>query len=186
MTAPRGSPEVDVLVHRPCRDTVAFAEFVREFEPRIAALLSRLLDDPRDVEEATQDTFIQAWRNLDGFRGDAAVFTWLYRIATNTALMRLRRRRHHTVHIDDLRDSPEPNGTDIASAVVARLEVVDAVRAALALLPPDQHVVVALRDIEGLSNAEVADLLGVMVSTVKTRLHRGRARLRLQLHPAKS
>ncbi|MEX2031678.1 MAG: sigma-70 family RNA polymerase sigma factor [Dehalococcoidia bacterium] len=185
VTDPRDSPVVDVLTRRSGWDTVAFAEFVTEFEPRIAAVLSRMLDDPRDAAQATQDTFVQAWRNLDGFRGDAAVFTWLYRIATNTALMRLRRRRHHTVNIDELRDTAEPNGTDLAGEVVSRLQVIDAVRTALALLPPDQRVVVALRDIEGFSNDEVADVLDVAVSTVKTRLHRGRARLRSRLHPAR-
>ena len=166
------------------REIADFAAFVEEFEPRIAALLSRMLDDPRDVEEATQDTFVQAWRNLDTFRGDAQVFTWLYRIATNTALMRLRRRRHRTVPLDELRDTAPLNGADGAGEWVSRLDLVDSVRSALASLPAEQRVVVVLRDVEGFSNDEVAAILGVAVPAVKTRLHRGRTRLRARLHPS--
>src|SRR5262249_46304617 len=73
-------------------DLEAFAEFVRVFERRIRSVLYRLLDDARDIDEAVQDTFVQAWRNLDRFRGDAAPYTWLYRIAVNEALMRRRRK----------------------------------------------------------------------------------------------
>ena len=127
---------------------------------------------------------MQAWRNLDTFRGDAQVFTWLYRIATNTALMRLRRRRHRTVPLDELRDTAALNGADGAGEWVARLDVVDLVRSALASLPAEQRAVVVLRDVEGFSNDEVADILGVALAAVKTRLHRGRAKLRARLHPS--
>src|SRR5919197_1276162 len=82
-------------------DLDAFAEFMRTFERRVRAVLYRLLDDARDVDEAVQDTFVQAWRNLDRFRGDAAPFTWLYRIAVNEALQRARRRRLETRPLED-------------------------------------------------------------------------------------
>src|SRR3972149_9502202 len=85
--------EVELLARARKGDVEAFAELVRLFERRIRALLGRLLDDERDVEEAAQDTFVQAWRSLDRFRGDAAPFTWIYRIAVNEALQRTRRKR---------------------------------------------------------------------------------------------
>src|SRR5919108_3099340 len=77
-------------------DVEAFADFVRLLERRVRGLLARLLDDDRDVDEAAQDTFVQAWRHLDRYRGDAAPFTWMYRIAVNEALQRTRRNRLDT------------------------------------------------------------------------------------------
>src|SRR6266851_10115075 len=91
----------DLLLRARDGDLAAFEEFVRLFERRVRALLSRLLDDLRDVDEAAQDVFVQAWRNLDRFRGDAAPFTWLYRIAVNEALQRARRKRLDTQPLDD-------------------------------------------------------------------------------------
>ncbi len=77
--------ETDLLIQAQAGDLAAFERFVRLFERRVRGLLSRLMSDERDIEEATQDTFVQAWRNLSRFRGDAAPFTWLYRIAVNEA-----------------------------------------------------------------------------------------------------
>src|SRR5918994_875153 len=90
-------------------DLDAFRELVRTYERRVASVLYRLLDDPRDVEEATQDVFVQLWRNLHRFRGHAQLFTWLYRIAVNEALMRKRRKRHDLQELDDrLAAAPDP------------------------------------------------------------------------------
>ncbi|MGF1599223.1 MAG: RNA polymerase sigma factor [Acidimicrobiales bacterium] len=164
-----------------------FLAVVERHEQRIASVVGRLLDDPRDIEEAVQDTFVQAWRHRHEFRAEAAVFTWLYRIATNTALMRLRRRHLATVPVDDL--APADRGAvadDPFEHQPERMTVVDEVRAALAELPDHQRVVVLLRDVEGLSNTETAELLGLPVTTVKAQLHRGRAALRRRLHPARS
>src|ERR671924_576400 len=100
--------ETTLLLEAQAGDLAAFQQFVRLFERRVRGLLSRLLSDERDVEEATQDTFLQAWRNLSRFRGDAAAFTWLYRIAVNEALQRARRRRLETQPLeDDLLDVPD-------------------------------------------------------------------------------
>ena len=85
--------DVELVERAQTGDLEAFGEFVCRYERRVAVVLARLLDDERDVEEATQDVFVQAWRSLERFLGDAAVFTWLYRIAVNEALMRRRRRR---------------------------------------------------------------------------------------------
>src|SRR5919197_6346324 len=82
-------------------DVEAFADFVRLLERRVRGLLGRLLDDERDVDEAAQDTFVQAWRHLDRYRGDAAPFTWIYRIAVNEAPQRTRRQRLDQSSLDD-------------------------------------------------------------------------------------
>lgn len=161
-----------------------FLALVDRYQQPIAQVVARLLDDQRDIEEAVQDTFVQAWRHRDAFRAEAAVFTWLYRIATNVALMRLRRRAHSTVSLDQLSIAGDRALADDGMAQQAeRLTRIDDVRTALAALPEQQRLVVMLRDVEGYGNTEVADLLGVPVTTVKALLHRGRAQLRRRLHP---
>jgi RNA polymerase sigma-70 factor (ECF subfamily) len=149
-------------------DLDAFAELVRAHELRVASVLYRLLDDRRDVEEATQDVFVQAWRSLPRFRGHSQLFTWLYRIAVNEALMRRRRKRPDVQELDERQAAapdPEPGLRDLL------------VRA-LAALPFEYRAAVVLRDVEGLTNAEVAETLGISVAAAKSRIHRARLQLR--------
>jgi RNA polymerase sigma-70 factor, ECF subfamily len=149
-------------------DLDAFAELVRAYERRVASVLYRLLDDRRDVEEATQDVFVQAWRNLRRFRGHSQLFTWLYRIAVNEALMRGRRRRPHLQEIDErLAAAPDPEPG-----------LRDQLVQALSALPFEYRAAVILRDIEGLTNAEVAEALDISVAAAKSRIHRGRMQIR--------
>jgi RNA polymerase sigma-70 factor (ECF subfamily) len=174
-------PERALLLRAREGDLDAFGEFIQLFERRVRAVLGRLLDDPRDVEEAAQDTFVQAWRHLDRFRGDAAPFTWLYRIAVNEALQRARRRRPDVQPLEpapelELRVSPEsttvpPLPADVAAAQredVARL--VEEIRA----LPFQSRAPIVLRDIEGWSYEDVAAVLDISVSAAKSRVHRAR------------
>lgn len=157
----------------------AFADFVRHFERRVRTVLFRILDDARDVEEATQDTFVQAWRNLDRFRGDAAPFTWLYRIATNEALQRRRRARVETV---ELADEHAPQHDPALEAGVLRTLLVEEIRA----LPFEYRTALVLRDLEGLSNEEVAEALDVSLAAAKSRIHRARMTLRARLDQAQA
>jgi RNA polymerase sigma-70 factor (ECF subfamily) len=152
-------------------DLDAFAELVRAHERRVAAVLYRLLDDHRDVEEATQDVFVQAWRNLSGFRRHSQLFTWLYRIAVNEALMRRRRKRPDVQELDErLAAAPDPEPA-LREVIVREL----------AALPFEHRVAVVLRDVEGLTNAEVAEALGISVAAAKSRIHRGRMQIRAAL-----
>ena len=169
-------PEEERLLLERARDgdVDAFADFVRHFERRIRTVLYRILDDARDVEEATQDTFVQAWRNLDRFRGDAAPFTWLYRIATNEALQRRRRTRVETV---EFTDEHAPADDHAFEAGELRTLLVEEIRA----LPFDYRSALVLRDLEGLSNEEVADALGIGLAAAKSRIHRARMTLRTSL-----
>jgi RNA polymerase sigma-70 factor (ECF subfamily) len=155
-------------------DLDAFAEFMRAFERRIRAVCYRLLDDARDVDEAVQDTFVQAWRNLDRFRGDAAPYTWLYRIAVNESLMRRRRKTLPTSELEEARLS---GGEDAFEAADARTFLIERLRA----LPIEYRAAVVLRDVEGLSNEEVAAALEISLAAAKSRIHRGRMQLREQL-----
>ena len=155
-------------------DVDSFARFVRHFERRVRTVLYRLLDDERDVEETTQDTFVKAWRNLDRFRGDAAPFTWLYRIAVNEALQRRRRSQPAMVELEETHAPPTES-----QAVTAELQalLVEAIRA----LPFEHRAALVLRDLEGLSNEEVADALEITVAAAKSRIHRARMTVRARL-----
>ena len=146
-----------LLVRAQSGDMAAFEPFVRLFELRVRGLLGRILNDERDVEEAAQDTFVQAWRHLDRFRGDSAPFTWLYRIAVNEALQRARRKRLDTQPLDD----------DIA--------------ARLRQLPLGLRVPLVLRDLEDWSNQEIADALELSLPAAKSRIHRARMQIRYEL-----
>lgn len=161
------------LVGRACSgDVEAFGELVRRYEHRVGAVLYRLLDDPRDVEEAVQDVFVQAWRSLDRFRGEAALFTWLYRIAVNEALMRRRRRQPALEPLEEEPDTAhdEPDA-ELRAFLVTRLRA----------LPFEYRAPLVLRDVEGLSNQEVADVLGLSLAAAKSRIHRARMQIRTEL-----
>ena len=149
-------------------DVEAFGELVRAYEHRVASVLYRLLDDRRDVEEATQDVFVQAWRHLGRFRGDAQLFTWLYRIAVNEALMRRRRKRPDVHELDERLPAPPDPEPGLQDVLIREL----------AALPFEYRAAVVLRDVEGLTNAEVAEALGVSVAAAKSRIHRGRMQIR--------
>ena len=163
-------------------DVDAFAELVRAYEHRVRAVLYRLLDDERDVEEATQDAFVQAWRNLGRFRGEAAVFTWLYRIAVNEAFARLRRKRVPAAALDAV-ESAEHLGRaadePAASAEMGELRAFLASR--VRALPFEYRAPLVLRDLVGLSNQEVADVLDLSVAAAKSRIHRARLHIREEL-----
>ncbi len=167
-------------------DVDAFAELVRLLERRVRALLGRLLDDERDVEEAAQDTFVQAWRSLDRFRGEAAPFTWIYRIAVNEALQRTRRRRLDVAPLEDLPELAEsqPSRSGRSPSIDELLESREAaafLAARLRELPIEFRAPLVLRDVEGWSNQEVAEALGLSLPAAKSRIHRGRMRLRDEL-----
>jgi RNA polymerase sigma-70 factor, ECF subfamily len=164
-------------------DVDAYAELVRTYERRVRGVLARLLDDDRDVEEALQDAFVQAWRSLDRFRGDAAVFTWLYRIAVNEALARLRRKRLQTTPVEEAPErllvADDPAVQPEAAAEGAELQRFLAAR--IRALEPEYRVPLVLRDVAGLSNQEVADVLELSLPAAKSRIHRARMQIRAEL-----
>ncbi len=166
-------------------DLDAFAEIVRRHEHRLRIVLLRILDDSRDVEEAVQDSFVQAWRNLDRYRGDAALFTWLYRIGVNAALARTRRKEHTLTDLDSLEGERAADaGRDALPESAAEAHDLRArILAALTELSFEHREAVVLRDLAGLSNEEVAAALDVSLAAAKSRIHRGRLELRELLEP---
>ena len=172
-------------------DVEAFAEFVRLLERRVRALLGRLLDDERDVDEAAQDTFVQAWRHLDRYRGDAAPFTWLYRIAVNEALQRTRRKRLDTrpldavPGLDSLAEPTTPGRPLPADAEAEQREELAFLVGRVRALPAEFRIPLVLRDVEGWSNGEVAAALGISLAAAKSRIHRARMQLRHEIEVAR-
>ena len=184
---PGPSPDVELARRARDGDLVAFAEIVRRYEHRLRAVLARLLDDARDVEEVTQDAFVQAWRNLDSYRGDAALFTWLYRIGVNAALARARRRRLVTVEVSAVEEMSRGSSLEaLPEATIEARELRRQIVSGLAALPFEYREAVVLRDVAGLSNLEVADALGVSLAAAKSRVHRGRLQLRELLEEAEA
>jgi len=135
-----------------------------------------------NAEDVAQEAFISAYRARNRFRGDSKVTTWLYRITSNAALMRLRKEKRGRsltrTGLDDV-DIPSWGETPEGSAVTSELG--EKILEGIAMLQPDLRAAVVLRDVSGLSNTESADSLGITVSSLKSRLHRGRILLRKRM-----
>ncbi len=162
-----------------------FVQVVEAYAPRLYRHLLRMLDDPQDAEDALQETFLKAYRHLSRFEGRAELSTWLYRIATNEALMHLRRRRSTPLSLESLSaDDTHPEEILLTSwqvlpeQALLSAETRQVLEDAVAQLSPALRAVFLLRDVEGFSTRETAEILGLSVDAVKTRLARARLRLR--------
>lgn len=165
-------------------DLEAFNQIVRLYETRVYNLCYRMLGDADAAADATQDAFIAAFRNVRSFRG--GVFkAWLLRIATNACYDALRARKRRPAVSLDSADNEDDNTRTEASdpgesldEMVVRQELSAAIQQGLAELPEDQRIVIILSDIQGLAYEEIAQITGVQLGTVKSRLSRARAKLR--------
>ncbi len=158
-----------------------FAQLAEEQASFVYNVAYRMMGNQHDAEEVAQDAFISAYRARDRFRGDAQPTTWLYRITVNAALMRLRkdkRRREMTVSEDARPEVPTSDWSESPVASAMNSELGDRIKEAIEQLPEDLQTAVVLRDVQGLSNEEAADVLEVSISALKARLHRGRVALR--------
>jgi RNA polymerase sigma-70 factor (ECF subfamily) len=165
-----------------CRngDEDAWRELVEATYREVYSLCFRILRNPDDAAEATQDAYLKAWRGLKSFRGDAQFTTWLYRVAANAALSRQRtraRRWDHETRVEDEMLQQMTTGASIEDVAGARIEL-EAVDRALALLPENHRSAIVLRDVYGLTLEQMAKELGISVVAAKVRLHRARKRLR--------
>jgi RNA polymerase sigma-70 factor (ECF subfamily) len=162
-------------------DADAFAQLVKQHAPALHRLLARMVGNATAAEDVTQESFVRAWRALPQFRGDASFSTWLYRIAVNEGNRFLAResRREVLPYDDVLLDVPDlASGT---SELAEAGELHEQLERFLAELPAHYRVAVVLRDVQGFSNEEAADLLGLELRNFKSRLHRGRMAIRRRL-----
>ncbi|MSQ31509.1 MAG: sigma-70 family RNA polymerase sigma factor [Dehalococcoidia bacterium] len=185
---PRGleaDPALDDLVRRAQRgDLAAFNAIVLRTQDAVYGLALRMLARREAAEDVTQEAFVAAWRRIDTFRG-GSFRSWLFTIAANRARDELRRGvRRPATSLDAAHDDPDrtdidpPDRDPGPQAAAEQAEMRAALEAALAELPPDWREVVVLSDIHGLDYAEIAQVTGVALGTVKSRLSRARARLR--------
>jgi RNA polymerase sigma-70 factor (ECF subfamily) len=170
-------------------DTRAFDELVLRYRDRVFRLCSRILRHDDDAAEAVQDAFLSAFRGLPRFKSESTFSTWLYRIATNASLMKLRRRREGHVSLEQ---SQQPEGEGEPLAIpdwstqpldeVLDSELREVLGREIESLPANEREVFVLRDVMGESNSDVANELGLSVAAVKSRLHRARLHLRDRLN----
>jgi RNA polymerase sigma-70 factor, ECF subfamily len=170
--------DADLVSRAQAGQLAAFEELVRKHRLATYRVALRMLGDESDAEDATQDAFVQAWRNLGGFRADAAFPTWMYRIVTNRCLNMLRARRR-TEPLPDDREAPASRPDRIAEA---RWQVED-LKLAILRLTPEQRAPLVLRELQGCSYEEIAEALDVSISAVKSRLHRARLELLSAMGP---
>ena len=167
-------------------DFTAFETVVNKYESRIFSHCMKFLSNQEDAEDVLQETFLQVHRSLDSFRGESAFSTWLFKIATNGCLMKIRKKKKvDLVSIDkpiefdgstlqreivDWSQNPSlQHGNDEMRRVLERI---------IGELPEDKRVVLVLKDVEGFSNQEIGDMLSMSVAAVKSRLHRARLSMR--------
>lgn len=161
-------------------DEAAWSELVEATHRQVYTLCLRILRDPDDAAEATQDAYLKAWRGLDGFRGEAMFSTWLYRVASSAAISKQRGRkrtaiREMRVEEEALAQIAAPGSVEVQAS--ARLDL-QAVEGALRSLPDHYRTVVVLRDVYGLAINEIAAELKISQTAAKVRLHRARKTLK--------
>ena len=166
-------------------DTAVFDILVQRWDRKIQGAIYRFVGASEDARDLCQEAFLRAYRGLRTFKKDARFSSWLYQIALNVCRDRLRRRRGRTlVSLEELDEHgqeaavlPGPSPLELAEA----RDISDRVARAVASLPDEQREVIVLKEYEGLTFAEIAEVLGVPLSTVKTRLYRGLVQLRQRL-----
>jgi RNA polymerase sigma-70 factor (ECF subfamily) len=190
-------PGVELFRRARGGDRGAFGSLVTLYQDRIYNTLVRMVGDRDEARELAQETFARGLMKLESFRGESQPQTWLFRIAINLAITRLRKvKRHRTFSLDRPTTAGGAGGDDQAAGLADRVADTDAtdpadglerrerheqVLAALGRLEPEQRTLLVLRDIEGLDYQQLADLLGLPLGTLKSRLFRARAALAEQL-----
>jgi len=172
--------EASLLARAQAGDVAAFERLSSAYADRLFMLLLRLLGDRAEAEDVAQEVMLRAWQGITRFRGQSSYFTWLYRIAVNEANRALEKRARHpagvTLGADELQ-LPAP-GTLDPSRQAENSELRRALVRALADLPPPLRTALVLRDVEGLSTQEAAEIAGVGEAAFKSRLHQARLRVR--------
>lgn len=172
-------------------DKRAFELLVMKYQRKLARLLSRMVRDPGEIEDITQESFIKAYRALPQFRGESAFYTWLYRIAVNTAKNYLvaRGRRAPTTTILDSDEAENLEGSELLhdistpDAELQTKQIAAAVNEAVDSLPEELRTAITLREIEGLSYEEIAQMMDCPIGTVRSRIFRAREAIAVKIRP---
>ena len=171
-------------------DKTAFDLLVRKYQHRVLKLVGRFVSDAAEAEDVAQEAFLKAYRALASFRGDSAFYTWLYRIAINTAKNALVSNRRRPVDFDlDLQDPEQYDRHarlkegDTPEGVLLTEEIRNVVERAMEQLPEDLRTAIILRELEGLSYEEIAEAMDCPVGTVRSRIFRAREAIDRKLKP---
>lgn len=192
-----GGEEQSFLAELKSGSEAAFASLIAQYSRPVYSLIARSLRDPADAADVTQDVFIKVFRNIHGFQGDASLRTWIYRIALHEASNQRRwwsRHKRQELTLDETQENAEGETFSLGDILptadaspfdnMARAQVRARVEAALHRIPEVYRTAVVLREIEGFTYEEIAEILQTNVGTVKSRLMRGRAALREALRPS--
>ena len=181
--------EAQLVAAAKAGDVSAFEELVNRYERKIFRLGMNITQNREDAEDVMQDAFMKSYQHLDRFQGDSRFYTWLVRIAVNEALMKLRKRRPNQVSLDEpLNETEDPIFREIEDwgpspeQKFAQTELNEILTNVIGELDPIFRVVFTLRDVEGISTEETAQILGISVAAVKSRLLRARLKLRQKLN----
>jgi RNA polymerase sigma-70 factor, ECF subfamily len=161
----------------------AFGVLVRRYQDRLYHSVYRMVDHAEDALDVVQEAFLNAYQNLDGFKGDALFFTWLYRIAVNTAIS-MKRKQRVLLSIDSARngagaiDPLDPSVLNRPGHALEQAEQERRIHQALNQLSPEHRAVLVMKDMEGQKYETMAEVLGVPIGTIRSRLHRARLELR--------
>ncbi|MEJ2045072.1 MAG: RNA polymerase sigma factor RpoE [Reinekea sp.] len=183
--------DADLILVRKAQkgDPRAFDLLVLKYQHKVASVVSKLVSEHDAVEDIVQESFIKAYRAISGFRGDAQFFTWIYRIATNTAKNHLesmgRKPSYRGQNLDDvtqidmtekLHDQDSPDG------LLARSQLEQHLQKVLAALPEDLRVALTLREFEGMSYQDISEIMSTPIGTVRSRIFRAREAVEQELH----
>lgn len=172
-------------------DQQAFDVLVRKYQRKLGRLLSRFIRDAAEVEDVTQEAFIKAYRALPSFRGESAFYTWLYRIGINTAknyLVAQGRRAPTSTGFDSeeaetFEDGDQLRDINTPESVLHSKQIGETVDAAMEALPEELRTAIVLREIEGLSYEEIAQVMNCPIGTVRSRIFRAREAVAAKLRP---
>ncbi|MGA7986736.1 MAG: RNA polymerase sigma factor RpoE [Burkholderiales bacterium] len=172
-------------------DKHAFELLVEKYQRKLARLLSRFVRDPAEVEDVTQEAFIKAYRALPGFRGDSAFYTWLYRIGINTAknyLIALGRRAPTSTEVvaeeaEGYDDAEQLRDIDTPESQLLSKEIAQTMNATIDELPQELRTAIQLREIEGMSYEDIAQIMNCPIGTVRSRIFRAREAIAEKLRP---
>ncbi len=180
------------LVERAQRgDKRAFELLVEKYQRKLARLLSRFIRDPAEVEDVTQEAFIKAYRALPAFRGDSAFYTWLYRIGINTAknyLMAMGRRAPTSTEVEaeeaeGFEEGEQLRDINTPESLLLSNEIAETVNSTIEQLPEELRTAIQLREIEGMSYEDIAQLMNCPIGTVRSRIFRAREAIAERLRP---
>lgn len=171
-------------------DKASFDLLVIKYQHKIVHLVNRYVKDPFEAQDVAQDTFIKAYRALADFRGDSAFYTWLYRIAINTAknylLARNRRHSDNEIEVQDaelIENAPQLKDVDTPESLLMNEEIVKIIKIAIENLPEEMKIAIMLREFEGMSYEEIAEAMDCPIGTVRSRIFRAREAIDEKLKP---